>query len=207
MGDIMATLMLLFLAIIFILYGVETVKDFIDKQRKGINERRESAESERKWAAKEAAEERRMKDPVYRAQKEKEAEESSKRLKERQRKMARERITATGEYSYTTSLTHAQVIERCLEDRFPFSPWLLKEYRDGSLLGTTAKERERRALAKKVKEAVWERDNGICVECGSRENLQFDHIIPHSRGGSDTLENLQILCTRCNLSKGNRSVG
>lgn len=44
----------------------------------------------------------------------------------------------------------------------------------------------------------------ICKGCGSVENLQIDHIKPLSLGGSSTLDNLQLLCSFCNKSKGNR---
>lgn len=52
-----------------------------------------------------------------------------------------------------------------------------------------------------VKLVVWSRDGGACIKCGTREQLQFDHVIPHSRGGSDAAENIQILCRPCNLAK------
>jgi 5-methylcytosine-specific restriction endonuclease McrA len=48
---------------------------------------------------------------------------------------------------------------------------------------------------------VWRRDQGRCVKCGSQEGLEFDHIIPVSRGGSNTARNLQLLCENCNRSK------
>ena len=58
-----------------------------------------------------------------------------------------------------------------------------------------------RFIPKRVKEEVLGRDNWQCVMCGKKENLQFDHIIPYSKGGSNTAENLQILCASCNRKK------
>lgn len=63
----------------------------------------------------------------------------------------------------------------------------------------------RRMIPSAVKLAVWKRDGGRCVICGSSENLHFDHIIPYSRGGSSTtVENVQLLCGLHNLQKGAR---
>lgn len=66
------------------------------------------------------------------------------------------------------------------------------------------KPARREAIPRVVQREVWQRDGGQCVECGTREKLCFDHIVPFSRGGSNTVRNLQLLCERCNLSKGNR---
>ena len=49
---------------------------------------------------------------------------------------------------------------------------------------------------------VWQRDQGKCVKCGSEEQLEYDHIIPISRGGSSTERNVQLLCEACNRGKG-----
>ena len=49
---------------------------------------------------------------------------------------------------------------------------------------------------------VWQRDEGRCSKCGSRERLEFDHIIPLARGGSNTERNVQLLCEQCNRRKG-----
>jgi hypothetical protein len=59
-----------------------------------------------------------------------------------------------------------------------------------------------RLIPTSVKLAVWKRDRGRCVKCGSQDNLHFDHIIPYSKGGSSLVaENIQILCARHNIAK------
>lgn len=66
--------------------------------------------------------------------------------------------------------------------------------------------RRRKRVPREVREEVFRRDGGRCVECGDNFDIQYDHIIPWSRGGADSVENLQLLCSRCNQSKGNRHV-
>ena len=60
----------------------------------------------------------------------------------------------------------------------------------------------RESIPEEVRLFVWRRDNGQCVRCGSRERLEFDHIIPVIAGGSYTERNVQLLCESCNRSKG-----
>lgn len=66
----------------------------------------------------------------------------------------------------------------------------------------TAKQ-VRRSIPERVRSEVWRRDGGVCVQCGSRERLEFHHIIPVSRGGADTTRNLELLCEKCHRPKGN----
>ncbi len=51
---------------------------------------------------------------------------------------------------------------------------------------------------------VFLRDGFSCQYCGSREDLTFDHVIPRSRGGRTTWDNVVAACSACNLKKGNR---
>lgn len=70
--------------------------------------------------------------------------------------------------------------------------------------GEIFKEARRPPIPKDVQDVVYNRDGGKCVLCGSAENLHFDHIIPFSKGGATNIENLQILCQKCNLEKSNK---
>jgi len=56
-------------------------------------------------------------------------------------------------------------------------------------------------IPERVRHEVWRRDQGRCVKCGSQQNLEYDHIIPVSKGGSNTARNIQLLCEGCNRKK------
>ncbi len=57
---------------------------------------------------------------------------------------------------------------------------------------------------------IYLRDRYTCQYCGRRpprEDLTIDHIIPRSRGGRSTWDNVVLACLRCNVAKGNRTPG
>ena len=54
---------------------------------------------------------------------------------------------------------------------------------------------------------VFKRDRHTCQYCGDKGELTLDHVMPQSRGGQDTWENLVTACSPCNHSKANRTPG
>ena len=63
---------------------------------------------------------------------------------------------------------------------------------------------ERGKVTNKIRFAVYSRDGNRCKRCGSRENLEVDHIFPIAKGGKSNFDNLQTLCHRCNALKSDR---
>jgi len=58
-----------------------------------------------------------------------------------------------------------------------------------------------RYIPKELKDKVFKRDCGVCQACGSKQDIEYDHIIPVSHGGESIEENLQLLCRSCNRRK------
>jgi 5-methylcytosine-specific restriction endonuclease McrA len=51
-----------------------------------------------------------------------------------------------------------------------------------------------------------QRDDHTCQYCGYKgDGLTLDHVVPRSRGGGDSWENMVAACVRCNVKKGNRT--
>ena len=71
----------------------------------------------------------------------------------------------------------------------------------------TKAEKRSRYISSSVRVDVLKRDRFSCVFCGTtakETQLQIDHIIPFSKGGSNNISNLQTLCVECNRGKSDR---
>ena len=53
-----------------------------------------------------------------------------------------------------------------------------------------------------TRQNVFKRDNFECQYCGTKRDLTLDHVIPSSKGGPHTWQNLVTACKKCNAKKG-----
>jgi hypothetical protein len=66
--------------------------------------------------------------------------------------------------------------------------------------------KQSRYIPKAVKEAVRARERDRCRICGAKsENMEFDHMTPHSKGAPAIVDNIQLLCRKCNLAKRDKT--
>jgi len=124
-------------------------------------------------------------------------------------------------------LQHGPVVD-WVEERYlkltgkkPRDPWraIRKLHQEGKLIKVSkgvyrydpiyVHEEELFDFPEDVKEVIFRRDNYHCVVCGLgiKDGVEIcaDHIIPKDRGGTNTVENGQTLCTQHNLIKKNYS--
>jgi 5-methylcytosine-specific restriction endonuclease McrA len=100
-------------------------------------------------------------------------------------------------------LTKAEIVEertnhvvRTVRDRYPFP----------SVIRLSAYLRVPFRKIELSRKNILRRDGYRCQYCGtSTPPLTVDHVIPRSRGGADTWENLTCACVKCNNKKGNRT--
>ena len=62
-----------------------------------------------------------------------------------------------------------------------------------------------RGFTNKQKAIIKEQCRQKCFYCGSKKNLEVDHLIPESRGGDNKLKNGVAACTTCNREKGDKT--
>lgn len=58
-----------------------------------------------------------------------------------------------------------------------------------------------RHIPRDIRQRVWQRYGGQCAECRATQYLEFDHIVPVAKGGSNSEGNVQLLCRGCNSKK------
>lgn len=94
-----------------------------------------------------------------------------------------------GEGGHVLQLLRDEIVRRGF--RWPYDP-------------RAAYRKAKAKISRSLSREVMERDAYRCVKCGTHINLSCDHIIPESKGGPTTLENLQTMCKPCNSRKGAR---
>jgi 5-methylcytosine-specific restriction endonuclease McrA len=62
------------------------------------------------------------------------------------------------------------------------------------------------SLIKPARNVIYKRDGHKCQYCGSTKDLTIDHVVPRSRGGGDTWDNMVTCCSPCNSRKGNKTL-
>lgn len=88
----------------------------------------------------------------------------------------------------------------------------LIEYIDDNIKRSKTAKAQRSLMTKKLREFIKRRDNYTCQNCYAsvaQQNLlllEVDHIIPISKGGLSTKDNLQTLCWKCNRTKSNKII-
>ena len=97
-------------------------------------------------------------------------------------------------------------LDGSLVKRMPLSGrgmYLFRERHGISSRMSEAIREEAMMLNDSIKRKVFDRDGKRCAVCGSTEKLCVDHIFPVSRGGFTQMDNLQVLCEKCNIQKSN----
>lgn len=66
----------------------------------------------------------------------------------------------------------------------------------------------KKKISNSMRLRVFQRDGMVCLRCGCDDvvKLRADHVIPESKGGPTTLDNLQSLCVPCNSWKGVKAI-
>lgn len=102
--------------------------------------------------------------------------------------------------TYTQEQIKLLIFEQFDKERRKFEKLIHLYKSDNAQVGPYRRER----IVESVRIAVWRRDGGKCAHCNSREKLEYDHIVPVSKGGSNTERNVELLCERCNRQKSDR---
>ncbi len=141
-------------------------------------------------------------DEALRKYRESHREELNRKAKERRQKDL-EHYREIGRKSY----------ERHAEERRKYSIEYFKEHPEKSVAATNRRRALKLAAEGSHSEEEWQElkafYNYKCLCCGKQEpeiKLTRDHVIPLTQGGSDSIDNIQPLCARCNSKKTNKHI-
>lgn len=95
--------------------------------------------------------------------------------------------------------------------KVPVSPWV-RLFLEGVAMSEsqTRNKKSRKAISKRIRFSVFERDGFKCAYCGATPEtkmLRVDHVNPVANGGSDSFENLITSCHDCNAGKSDSVLG
>lgn len=103
--------------------------------------------------------------------------------------------------------------ERHAEERRKYSLEYYKLHPEKSVAATNRRRALKYASESTHTEEEWQElktfYNFMCLRCGAQEpdiKLTRDHVIPLTQGGSDSIDNVQPLCARCNSKKNNKHI-
>ena len=103
--------------------------------------------------------------------------------------------------------------ERHAEERRKYSLEYYKRFPEKSVAATNRRRALKYASESTHTEDEWKKlkafYNFTCLRCGKQEpeiKLTRDHVIPLTQGGSDSIDNVQPLCARCNSKKNNKHI-
>jgi 5-methylcytosine-specific restriction endonuclease McrA len=80
-------------------------------------------------------------------------------------------------------------------------------YRIPLVIRLTHYDKLPKKIVKFSRKAIYTRDGGKCLYCGIKVSQEWtlDHILPKSRGGATTWENICLCCLKCNMKKGSKT--
>ena len=128
------------------------------------------------------------------------------RLRAEKRRRAKERLRARKRRRAEERRRSDE--QRLSEERRREQEQAIKSFLELMQGGENRLEGRSRGIPQPVKIAVITRDGGKCRRCGSTQDLQYDRIVPNSRGGSITdANNIRLLCRKCSSLKSDRNAG
>lgn len=128
------------------------------------------------------------------------------RLRAEERRRAKEQLRA--EKRRLAEEQRRAETQRWSEKRRQEQEEAIKSFLELMRGGEKRLERRSRGIPQPVKIAVVTRDGGKCRRCRSTQDLQYDRIVPNSRGGSSTdVNNIQLLCGTCSSLKSEGNIG